>query len=142
PGAEPPAARRWPGGRRPRPGDEAPPGWRPARGRREDLSGRLRGCRARHPRALLLLPDRRPRLDLIDYLPSPGKGGVTVGRRGGHDHGRLRQRDCPHPVLGRGGTEPVALHRPLEDLSDLSLGHLDIRLVVELLHLARYAEEG
>src|SRR5947209_7467318 len=63
--------------------------------------------RPRHPLALLLLPDRRLRLDLVDDLAGAGECGVTVRRGRRDENGRLRQPNNTDPMLRRGRTQPV-----------------------------------
>ena len=94
-----------------------------------------------HPLALLLLPDRRLRLDLVDDLAGAGERLLAVrGRRRDGDR-RLGQRHGPDPVLGGGGAQAVALDRLRDDLGDLALGHLRVGLVLELGDLAGDTEE-
>src|SRR5438105_10473593 len=89
----------------------------------------------------LLLPDRRLRLHPIDDLAGPGKRLIPVRRGHGHRHARLRQRHLADAVLGRGGAQAVPLDGVGDDPRDPLLGHLDVGLVVEPLHLARHATE-
>src|SRR5690242_12871167 len=75
-------------------------------------AGRLLGWAGTgYPLALLPLPDWRPRLDLVDDLPSPGEGLGAV--RSGHSDGHrgLRERHRPDAMLCGGGAQSVALDR-------------------------------
>src|SRR6202142_3776097 len=79
--------------------------------------------RALDPRPLLALPDRRPRLDLVDDLSCAVERLAAVRGRGRDRNRGLPPRHRADPVLGRRGAQPMALDRRLPDLTQLTLGH-------------------
>src|SRR3954447_13797844 len=64
-----------------------------------------------NPLALLTLPDRHPRLDLVDDLARAREGRVAMRRARGHDDARLAELDASDAVIRRRLAEPVALDR-------------------------------
>ena len=72
---------------------------------------------------------------------APSNASAAVRSRGRDRHRGLRQRHRADPVLGRRGAQPVALDRRLHDLTQLTLGHRHVGLVVQVRDLTGDAGE-
>jgi hypothetical protein len=103
--------------------------------------GRLRRHRARHPGALLALPDRRLGLDAVDDLARAREGLAAVRRAGGDDDRRLAERHAAVAMVGGRAAQAVALDGLGDDRLDAGGGHLHVRVVVEERHVAGRAAE-
>src|SRR5256885_17134696 len=81
-----------------------------------------------------LLPERDVLLERVDRLLARSEGILAVRRRNGDHDARLADLHATRPVVDRDLAHVVARLQPLGDLRHDLLGHLLVRLVVEVEH--------
>jgi len=81
---------------------------------------------------MLLLPNRRPGLQLVDDIAGGSKRLYAVTRPDGHSDTRLPNLQRTDPVHHSHGLERPTVPRLGHDLSDLALDHIVVCLVLEM----------
>src|SRR5207249_1282767 len=83
---------------------------------------------------MLLLPDRHDGLQLVDGLACCLERSVAVGRTRDDDHRDLADREVAGAMVEHDPARIVFALETIHDLAHLRLGHLGVRLVLEMRH--------